>query len=190
MGLKADVEEVSRFWQDAPWRVKIFLGLSFFLSTSSIASLSDSVFRWKGFALEALIFYRAYVAEPIGTQLTQLIGRSPPQNFFDATVIFTLVYSGVIRIAIFRPSSLAQKVCVIAVYLAGYGSTIYILLNPTSYTTASSASYEAVWISYPLLLICFSFLTKGAERILLMSYMAAPVLVVAILGATSAGLSR
>ena len=190
MGLKADIEEVSRVWKSAPWRVKIFLGLALFLSTSSIASLSEAIFKWKGFALDALTFYRTYLVEPLGIQLTRLIGYALPQHFFDIAVIYTVFFSGLIRIAIFRSRSLASKAGDIFTFIVCYVGMIYLSLAPTADTTNSTANNNVVWFSYPLFLLWFYVATKGAERILAMSHMLAPILGVAILGAISAGLSR
>ena len=65
MGLKGDLQEVATVWEKSSWRVKAYLLLSAFLASGSIASLSDTVLRWKGFLRDALLFYQAYISDQL-----------------------------------------------------------------------------------------------------------------------------
>jgi hypothetical protein len=79
MGLKADFDEVHMVWKTYPWRLKVWLGLSLFLASGSIASLSETVFRWKSFFLEAMSFYRAWISTPLASLLSDLFAFKVPK---------------------------------------------------------------------------------------------------------------
>jgi hypothetical protein len=61
MALWGDISDIRELWKKSPPLVKALLGLLLFLSISSIASLSDDVFKWKGFILEGIGFYRLWI---------------------------------------------------------------------------------------------------------------------------------
>lgn len=64
MSLKEDVGEVVKEWGKASWKGRALLLLGLLLSASSIASLADTVFQWKGFLLRGVEFYRTHIAIP------------------------------------------------------------------------------------------------------------------------------
>ena len=59
-----------------------------FLSISSITSLSDVVFEWKGFILDAIEFYRKWIVNPFRSVAT-LIGLNYVDIEVDAIVLFS-----------------------------------------------------------------------------------------------------
>lgn len=190
MGLKADIDEVTAIWHRAAWRVRAFLALSFFLSTSSIASLSEAVFKWKGFALDALTFHRSYIARPLGECLQRLLSHPVPTEALDSTIILTMFFAGAARVMIYRQKSAKSKVLDLSTFLVCYLGMLYLLVNPSKGSEVTSASSTSAWLLYPVFLLWFYLSLKGAERILAISYMLAPVLAVAIIGAVSSGFSR
>jgi hypothetical protein len=52
-------ELIKQFWSAGPLG-KLMLVLTLFLSISSLAAMSDAVFKWKGFILNALEIYKDY----------------------------------------------------------------------------------------------------------------------------------
>jgi hypothetical protein len=86
MGLKADLDEVRLAWPGYPWRLKIWLVLSAFLASASIASLSETVVKWKGFILDAVMFYQTWIADPFQKGLTAILqvplqSRTPTTSY-------------------------------------------------------------------------------------------------------------
>lgn len=65
LNIEKDWTSIRRVFREAGVLTKLFLIVSFFLALSAIASLSDTIFAWKGFILEAINFYRGYFVEPI-----------------------------------------------------------------------------------------------------------------------------
>lgn len=54
-------DEIKKYWKESPFWAKVVWVISAFFASSSIASLSDLVFSWKGFILDGIDFYRAMI---------------------------------------------------------------------------------------------------------------------------------
>lgn len=94
MGLKGDISEVIATWSNSSWWMRAWLVLSAYLAVSSIASLSETFVKWKGFILDGVLFYQRNVRFPIRNLLTPLLA---PLNLHlsvsahDAVVMATVV---------------------------------------------------------------------------------------------------
>lgn len=185
MGLKADVEEVALHWRRAPWRVKVFLVLALFLSTTSLASLAETVFRWKGFVLDALGFYRHHISEPVSVYLTHLLGHSLPTHFVDQAVIFGLFFGALIRCLFLRNMAIPRRALYVSWFVVLYGLMLVALALEAPDPRDSNS-----WFAYPLFVFAGYVITRGAERVLVMAYMLIPVLGVGVLAAVSVGLAK
>jgi hypothetical protein len=185
MGLRSDIEEVTQYWSRSPWRVKLFLLLALFLSTSSLASLSEAVFKWKGFILDALVFYRTHLSHPFSEFVSRLSGHPVPAHFVDGAVLLGLFHATLIRALLLRRQSLPRRITDVAFFLLTYSAMLYVMADQPDRPNETT-----VWVLYPAFLLAAYVLTDGAERLLAMSYMLVPVLVVAILAAVSSGLAR
>jgi len=109
MGLKGDLQEVTSVWKRSSWRVKAYLTLSLFLASGSIASLSETVFRWKGFISDALSFYRTHISDQIFWMLRSAFSQVPPAA--SDLLILSMLYIGAhLRVIWFAPrASLTQR---------------------------------------------------------------------------------
>jgi len=97
MGLLADLEELGSAWKKCSWLGKLLIaGVIFFFTLAPLASLSDTVFKWKGFVLEALLFYREYVSSSI-IYCLDYVGIKMPAFMIDLFVIQLLTASGLVR---------------------------------------------------------------------------------------------
>ncbi len=61
----SDYEEVVSVFNKVGPLQKVFLVFSFFMSISAIASLSETIFKWKGFILDAVAAYQNYLVLPL-----------------------------------------------------------------------------------------------------------------------------
>ena len=107
MGLLGDIQEAKNVWLGASWKFKIIIGVSVFFAVSSIASLSDTVFAWKGFLLKGVIFYEEYIITPI-TKYAEMLGLTWDNKNANYIVLFGLWLSSIIR-EIWTRSSLNNK---------------------------------------------------------------------------------
>lgn len=185
MGLKSDVDEVTSYWSRAPWRVRIVLVLVLFLSSTSLASLSESVIKWKGFLLDALTFYRAHVLRPLTEVAQSLVGHPLSTTFLDNAVLYGLFFAALTRALLLRNSSKLRKAGDVVFMGAIYAAMLWNLSG-----LRDNPGETSIWALYPLFLFCAYFITKGAERLLAMVYMLTPVLFVGVLAAVSLGLSK
>ncbi len=191
MGLKADLDEVTQYWDRSPWRVKVFRFVSLFLATSSLASLSEVVFKWKGFILDALVFYRSNFSQPASEFLTGVFARPLPDSFIDGAVLLGLFHGALIRALLLRHVKRSSRISDVGYLVFSYLAMLYLTAIPTAPSTVSIHLKESsVWILYPAFVILAYLLTKGAERILAMSFMLIPVVSVALIAAVSSGLTR
>lgn len=131
MGVKEDVEGAAKLWKNSSWLTKLFVAVSILTSTSSIASLSESVFKWKGFILDGLTYYQKAIVPPI-LELLNFTSWSYSDNEVHILVITSLVTGGSIRSIHFIESNSASKdihfiiVQYIALFL-GFSLLLYIL---------------------------------------------------------------
>ena len=184
MGLKGDIEEVSQVWDVAPWRVRLYLVISVFLATSGVASLSETVFRWKGFILDGVSLYREWIGEPLLSFFSQVVFSNKPitPSFADYAFVVTVVYAANIRMGSISgmPRSTQFAIAVVGI-------------NQLIGLAALEGSWLQSWVAwsiYALLFLAILFGERGAKRILGIAYMSAPFLVLSILAAINLGLSR
>lgn len=118
MGLKADFEEVAKDWKAAPWRVRIWLGLSLFLAAGSIASLSESVAKWKSFLLDGVDFYKGYISLPIENLILKVLALPLPAGVSDSLVLLALLVAANLRVVLYRGGSSRTRASALGVLLS------------------------------------------------------------------------
>lgn len=89
MGLKGDFDELVSSYKNVSLPSRLFLIVSFFISVSSIASLADTIFKWKGFIADLLLFYREFVVEPI-INTSSKVGFNFSNNEIHACLLLTI----------------------------------------------------------------------------------------------------
>lgn len=97
MALYEDIKGASQLWSQSTLLTKCVLALSSFLALSSVASLSDAVFKWKGFILDGIMLYNGTIPY-FFTWAASKIGISISQHWATYYVIFGLVIFGMFRI--------------------------------------------------------------------------------------------
>lgn len=183
MSLKDDVSAAANEWGTASWKVRVLLVLGVLLSASSLASLADTVFQWKGFLLRGLEFYRAYVAAPLANLVTSLVGKPLTQVQIDAVVLFALFFGALMRIEAMQPISPARRIARILAQVFLFALCVAFVALPVQDGTT-------VWLAYPGFVLAVCLLVRGRERVQAVIFMVAPALLVAIAAAVSEGISR
>ena len=188
VGFKADIEEVTKAWGAARWRFRIFLILTLFMASGTVASLSETVAKWKGFFLDAVRFYQQYISIPIGKLLSQLVSMQLPIGVADALVLLALMMSANMRILFYRGGGRRARV-----------SAFSMLTTPILFI-----ALLIVWRGQRLtstdILVCLCgtlgyaimryWQIAGATRLIWFTSMLAPVMVVGLAAAVNAGLSK
>lgn len=110
MSLFSDIKgDLAENWKNSGWALRIILVFSLFFTVSSITSLSDVVFKWKGLIYTALEFYRAWVHGPIN-DIAKMLGIVVLDWVVGVTIISSLWMGSCVRaIAILRKSPLQPQ---------------------------------------------------------------------------------
>lgn len=91
MGLKGDMDEVSRDWRSVSPLGKAWLTLSGFLGISALASLSELVTKWKGFIKDGVEFYNVWIATPIREVVAAWTGLQLDKTSADFMLLMLLL---------------------------------------------------------------------------------------------------
>ena len=108
-GLRGDIEGVTSVWRSSPWRYRVLLVLSLVLASGSIASLSETVAKWKGFILDGVTFYRTYVSKPTNEFFLSLLGPNIPPGIADAVILLAPLVSANMRLALYRGANIRAR---------------------------------------------------------------------------------
>ena len=106
MSIQSDFVELKNYWRHSSFYMRAWLLIVGYLSISSIASISDTVFQWKGFFLDALLFYRNWISGPIRSFFWNVFGVHYAQRRVDTLVLMFLVVASYTRAYIFSPKRL------------------------------------------------------------------------------------
>lgn len=189
MGLKGDVHEILTIWSQSTWRIKAGLALSFFLASGSIANLSDTVFRWRGFINDAVEFYHVHISGQLFRLLQIFV--SVPKGTADLIILSTLLIGANVRVAFFSlPTSPAREVArrAISTYI---GSAIALLAG--NYYVArevDGGGALGIFIGRALCASMSYWRTKGAARILWFAWLLGPFIFVGLAAAFVSGWQR
>ena len=161
-------DEIKKYWKQSPTWAKIYLGVSTFVASGSIASLSDTVFAWKGFILDGIELYRKIV-NPLKGLIDFVFHAQLTQNQIDLIIIFCMLLSAY-RIFITRRWSLAAKsfkgyAVVISVniilWLVTFALAVGLLLDKFHIiATVLIAWYLLFVVLYPLLIYYFDLIPE------------------------------
>ncbi len=143
------------------------------------------MFKWKGFILDALTFYKANVSVPLALAAAKIIGSPLPAHFIDGAVLLGLFIGALLRALLLRPVPLRKRVAEVVAFGTSYLAMLFIMAKEPQIPGATT-----VWVLYPAFVLVGYLSTRGAERLLAMAYMLVPVLLICILAAVSSGLAR
>ena len=192
MGLKGDLHEVATVWKRSSWQVKAYLTLSAFLASGSIASLSDTVFRWKGFVRDALSFYQEYLSDQL-LRILQLVFSSihVPVGISHLLILSTLYLGANIRVMLFAGPSTRSRDAVSRATASYLGSMSAILIGMTF--TGKEFSGESALGLFLGSAFCASvtyWFVGGATRLLWFVYLVGPFVIIGLVAAVNSGLTR
>lgn len=91
MDIKKDIEEARVNWRQWPWLLKVWVLLSMFFTVSSVASLADAVAQWKGFFLDAVLFYRQWISVPFQSSLAHFDLQYKQKNADFLLICFVVI---------------------------------------------------------------------------------------------------
>lgn len=192
MGLKGDLQEVATVWDKSSWRVKAYLLLSAFLASGSIASLSDTVFRWKGFLRDALLFYQVYISDQL-LRVLQFVFPTiyVPEGVSDFFILSALYLGANLRVAVFSVPAAKSRAVASRATSSYLGATIAMLIGMNlSGNELSSDSASGFFLGSALAASVSYWFVGGAARLLWFAYLLGPLFLIGLIAAISSGLVR
>jgi hypothetical protein len=190
MGLNGDFHEVAKVWRQSSWQIRTYLALSAFLASGSIASLSETVFRWKGFVSDAGFFYQTYIAGQLQQLLKLLVVHVP--NGLSHFLILTAIYLGAnLRVSTFAlPGAKARSVA-----LRATADYVGVAIGITALLHFSARELEGegalgLFIGSAFAASFSYWRVGGAARILWFASLLSPFAIVGLAAAVTSGLAR
>jgi hypothetical protein len=204
---------VKQFWSVGPLG-KLLLLLFFFLSVSTIASLSDVIFKWKGFILEAINIYQEYFVAPLITTAS-FLNMSFSESEIHTAVLMSISVSVGMRmlmagqIVAFKKinerynSDLVPSLTLYKVIMWSFPFAIWLWYGLTVQTPRPWVT-GLVFVFYPLFLVvpkvlmakfnteAESYWEKGEFNYFkaYYSYVGALLLIVCVFGAINVGITK
>ena len=127
MSFQEDIKNARILWSDSTLISKLLVGIGVIAASTTLASVSQYVIKWKGAILEAVAFYRSYFSEPLVAWLLQIEIHFPHQAV-DITTLLLLSASIFCRAMYFREKSMeTQNKKLIAFYVSLVVSTLVVL---------------------------------------------------------------
>ncbi len=102
------IDEFKNDWKNSGWITRLILLISVFISTSSFASLSGIVFKWKGFILDGIEFYRENILVVI-QHFGQLTGMTYSVGEADCVAIIFITVTSLVRAIMAQQKGLYAK---------------------------------------------------------------------------------
>ena len=192
MGIKSDWEEARKLWASSTILMKLLILISLFITTSSIASLSETVFKWKSFILDGVTFYHRCMVDPTAQPLSS---AGLQYSRVDVNVLFLVsLYAGSYFRAIgitelwsdFKSKPISEG----AVYLCFLSVYIW-----PGITKGNGVSYSILAVYSIALIYSFVIVVRGKrdDPETFLKFIFIPLFsisLVLLLGAISSGLSK
>ena len=203
MGLQEDLGELKKTWKRSSVWFKVLLIFSTFMTISSVASLSEVVFSWKGFILDGINFYRNSISLPLKDILKSITGIRLDSSFVDVVILTIIFMTTSLRYYWFVATKVLPvwKVIVImclvpVIFVIGFLSTAWYRIDWNSkknviYALESETIYLvlSVFLLFIIAQLVFFKPTKE-EKFILFTPLIIAVVCVFLLGAINAGLSK
>ena len=117
MGLKGDINELKKAWPHLSLLTRLLLLLSVLISILSVSSLADSVYKFRGFIVLGIDFYRAFIFPYLDTLITFFNIRLNSREL-DTTVFISLITGTLIRVmSVYKVKGAGSAIGVWLVYM-------------------------------------------------------------------------
>lgn len=191
MSLKDDLAEAKELWANGSWMLRLFVVLSVVLTTSSVASLSDIVFEWKGFILDGINFYRSTVGL-LFERVKLYLGLEYSRENADVLVAVTIMNMGWLRFIWSdwkseKLSSILSNLSITLIVICGEMYLWYVFNGLDQ--LGINLWFLAVGV---LSFLAWPFMTHFTpkEKLILWGPVVAALVIVSVFGAINAGLSK
>jgi len=206
MGLHGDLFEVKSVWRNASTKLRIWLALSTFFASVSIASLSESIIKWRGFISDGISLYRELITENLHFTAISMFNINFDKFGIDSMIILLLIAAAIIRtdLSLIKSKNKAtlksqRKNSIIynftAVFIGIILVIIFVLIVvffPGSYVSSMIWEISQPWFTIPSIVLFITFyatrIYNSKERAVFITNLLAPLICVLFLAAINKGI--
>lgn len=189
MGYKQEWENFKKLWSESSLFFKFLAVIGFLITFSSITSLSDVIFKWKGFILDGVNFYREWIIYPLQSfmEMRDIIWS---QSETDAIILLGINAFMFCRgILLFVPTLWRRSVVITFVTQLGMLVIFAVVISISDFKGWQYIVFFAMIVG-ALSLIAKSSVFRNHDLINFFKPIIYPLPLVLILGAINAGLVR
>ena len=185
MGIKSDLEEYRALWSQGSWGVRGLAIIFIFITVGQVASLSDAIFQFRGFMRDGIQLYEEFIRYPLMILLSSLFKIRLSSLHFDFLVWWGLVCGAQYRSHLIVNDN-ARAAGTVLAFLIGVALAINVLAGTGKPLSPTEAKVVLLtWI------ICTWFISTNVKnKLVFYVFVLTPILIVAVLGAISSGVSR
>jgi hypothetical protein len=189
MGIKSDFEEFRDLWNRGNFWLRGLAIVFLFIQVGSLASLSDTIFEFRGFIRDGIQLYEEWIRDPLKMLLSSLFGVRITSLHLNFIVWWGIVCGAQVRSYLTLPEKARAVGGAVGAVIA------FIITQVLAFNILAgihpSLSPTGVKVIVVTLIICTwyvstSFKSKSVFYVSVLS----PILIVGILAAISSGVSR
>lgn len=191
MSLIKDIEDAKELWRNASMVFKVFIALSIFLSTSSVASLSERIFEWKGFILDSIEFFRHWISVPISNILKKIGFSIERVEIEMITIIFLLFTSYTRWMWLSSSNGRSRSQLLVSILTSIIFAVVFALLIFFFSKQGINVDFWAFWVNVTIFLTMpIIFKLSNIEKIIYYYPIALAIIITLFLGAVNSGFSK
>ncbi|MBB1339930.1 hypothetical protein [Pseudoalteromonas sp. SR44-2] len=185
MALIDDLKSAKNLWENGTLFTKIGIVLSTFLASGSIASLSNIVFAWKGFILDGINVYKAWVILPM-QQSANHFGLHI-DNSESHFLILTALFMAAIYRKVWVTSETGMRIISGSSMLMTLGFLVFLTGNSNE-----AQKNDVMFYIYLVICLIYPLLRKfnSLEKVAYYLPIGSGVAITLLAGAVNSGLSR
>jgi hypothetical protein len=188
MGIKSDLEEYRALWNQGSWGVRgldIVQIVQIFIAVGSLATLSDAIFKFRGFMRDGIQLYEEFIRHPLMILLSSIFNIRLNSLHFDFLVWWALV-SGALYRSHLTTGENGKALGTVLSFIIGMALAINVI--PVNAKPLSPSGLIIVVGGY---IICTWYISTNVKnKSVFYVFVLTPILIVAVLGAVSSGISR
>ncbi|MBC8754849.1 hypothetical protein H2O64_09220 [Kordia sp. YSTF-M3] len=190
MGLLGDIDELKNKWKNASLSLKILVILTSFINLNAIASLSETIFKWKSFILVGIEFYNSTIIEPIKT-LLEFFHLNLSETLINLIIVNTMIYGSLLRLLFWeekpiKSNNLKDSLPIVFIIAFNFWLATFayrIVIYPINFIAFFA---PVLFLGYFLKITSLN----KKEKMILLWPIIIPIIAVLVAAAFNAGLSR
>lgn len=188
MGLSGEIKESIEDWKIKSPLFKVIAIFGLFMAISSITSIADTIFQWKGFIKDGLDFYRNYISKPIGDSFKLLFDLNYTSYAIDYILLLVIIISINIRYFIQEHKNKlisTKKLVRIIIAIVFSIFSVFLLNDFSSLPNGIFNAYSIFFLIWFIILLIISVKVKKIRKAIFAPIVA--VIIVFILAAINKG---